>query len=352
MAREVSGCVTDGTLQGPLSGLTVRLSIDGDAAAETVTDEDGCYRVLLRAPEPGLAAFTEGLTGLPPGLQADHNGAPHTVRIQVLGSAERVLAESAPELVVEEGVDVEIDVAVPARRVPGRLPERDAHEAELRFLHGEPVDLEQAARLSVRGLRDAYGYLKHPHREAHNIDLIQRAFPNTRAPWPEPPFAYGECADSWGDAMRRLLSERGHPMGEHEADDLPAGAPVRLFYGDRVVVRYTTDDAYPHDAVDSSPTHLRRGGAARRSIHRLGPTSTSRSQREERGRSTRLRSARGARRRLRRRSARASSLRVAGSSWQRAAARGAHLPPAPVRSDYAPVSRSRATRALESGRGP
>ena len=258
MAREVSGCVTDGTLQGPLSGMKVRLSLDGSPAVETVTDGEGCYRMSLDPREASLADFTEGLVRLADPLADPLDGAsdasgpnghlPRAVRLEVLGPAGGLLAASGEAIAVEHDEDLEIDVTVPARRMSAGT----TAPQELRFVHGEPVDLSAAGRLSVRGLRDAYGYLKHPHREARNIDLIQRAFPYTRSPWPEPPFLLGECTDGWGDAMRRLLAERGAPMGEHEADDLPPGAPVHTFYGDRVLIRYTTDGAYPQDQVESA----------------------------------------------------------------------------------------------------
>jgi len=231
LAREVSGCVTDGTLSGPLPGLTVRLLVGGTTAGEGVTDLEGCYRLPWSGPtRPGDRASST-TTG------------PSRVRVEVLDDRERLLAHSAESLEVEAGEGLQVDLAVPARSL-------SPADGEVRFVNGEPVNLAAAARLSVRGLGEAYRFLRHPHREAQNIDLIQRAFPNTRSRWPHPPFAFGECAESWGDAMRRLLAERGAPMGPHDADDLPEGAPVRHFFGERVRVRFTTDGAYPHDQVD------------------------------------------------------------------------------------------------------
>ncbi|MFT5478450.1 MAG: hypothetical protein ACI8Y8_003817 [Planctomycetota bacterium] len=236
MAREVSGCVTDGTLAGPLPGLTVRLSVDGALVAEGITDLEGCYRLPWAQPPAGLSAGSPTAAGI----------ATSRVRVDVLDDRQHQLGQSADSLELAEGEELEVDLAIPAQSL-------QQADGELRFINGEPVDLAAAARLSVRGLRDAYSFLRHPNREARNIDLIQRAFPNTRSRWAEPPFAFGECAETWGDAMRRLLAERGAPMGEHEADDLPQGAPIRTFHGERVSVRFTTDDAYPDDRVDASP---------------------------------------------------------------------------------------------------
>ena len=235
-AREISGCVTDGTLQGPLRGLVVRLALDGAPAGESLTDENGRFSVPWSGTSPAAARL--GAAG-----DSSSDGASQSVRVSVHDASRRLLVEARPGGGIEPGEALAVDLSVPADRVPD-------DGAEVTFLCGEPVRLTQAARLSSRGLRDAYTHLKHPHRDALNLDLVQRAFPSAAAR--EAPFAWGEVAEGRGASILRLLSERGETLEDLAGDDLPSAAPVRTFRGRRVQIKYTTDDAFPLDRVDAA----------------------------------------------------------------------------------------------------
>ena len=232
----VAGLVRDDATGKPLAGATVEALDRGRRRARllgtSVTGEDGTYEIEY---DPGAAAEATSTQRRP------------NLFVRVRAPKGRLLASSERTLVRAAGPDVRIHLLVPASVA--------THErAAWTFVKGEPVDLAEAARLSREDLIALFRHLRRRDAPLPDRERFRRAFPRIFEERPEHEL---ECAEGRGDAVRRLLQERLAQEGDSDLDadldadlDLPVGATVHWHYTNDFRIKYTTDAAFPDDAVD------------------------------------------------------------------------------------------------------
>lgn len=140
-----------------------------------------------------------------------------------------------------EGKDVQVDFSVPAI-------EHGLEWPNIRYIEGQPVNIQAVAQLSQKDLIEAYRYFRGRANEPERADLVRQAFPGLfgRA------IPGDDCGEGRYNVLRVFLEEKGGlaMLSDGDADDLPAGATVHWFYTDKIRVKYTTDAAFPNDRVD------------------------------------------------------------------------------------------------------
>lgn len=148
------------------------------------------------------------------------------------------IASTEKAIVVNAGRETNIDVAVQA---PLPAPMR------FRTVAGEAVDMAIVSKLTARDLVDAYRYVRGRNDQFAKADLLREAIPGLFFRR-----KYDDCGEGRLNVLRRLARERGafDLDSDTDADDLPAGATIHWFYTANVAVKYTTDAAFPNDAVD------------------------------------------------------------------------------------------------------
>jgi hypothetical protein len=155
----------------------------------------------------------------------------------------RSILTEQPTVRVSARQDIRMDFALPALEFGDDWP-------DIRYIQGEPVNIRAAASLRRDELVKTYRFLrgrgKHPRRFA----VVRRAFPSL----------FGkrrkgdDCGEGWLAALRYFLEEKAGDadVANSDADDLPAGATIHWFYTAKIQVKYTTDTAYPNDAVPAA----------------------------------------------------------------------------------------------------
>ncbi|MDB4952167.1 MAG: hypothetical protein JWM27_4816 [Gemmatimonadetes bacterium] len=262
----VYGAVLDPATGLPAGGLVIR-AFDSDlfrnqALGEAVTDDRGEYEIRF-----GRNDFTGPLIRL-----EQHPD----LFIRVFDPAGRMVATTEDAVVRNAGSETRIDAKAPGGKV--HRPHHGREHEDLPHVHGQPVRVTSAQRLTAAELVQTYRFLR--GREEKVPDLAVHAFPGLFR-WRA---GGDDCGEGGHEVLRHMLRERGvfdADMGD--ADDLPAGATVHWFYTANIQVKYTTDAAFPSDAVNpavpaaDAPVTLSDGtviGQVRAALASLHPDNT------------------------------------------------------------------------------
>lgn len=234
MSKEyrVAGAVVNLDTGEPVSNVIVK-AYDKDffreqPLGEATTDKAGRYEILFSQ---------DDFTG--PLIRLERHP---DIFLEIVDSKGNVIHSTECSVVVNAGRDTRIDVAVP-------MPHK-SKEPGVIAIGGEPVNLIYAAQLSSPELVETYRYWRRRTTKLSRPELVQHAFPGLLTKRdPE-----DDCGEGYGDVVRQLLEERGaiKMLADTDADDLPAGANIKWFYTDNIAVKYTTDNGYPDDEVDST----------------------------------------------------------------------------------------------------
>ncbi|NQV16645.1 hypothetical protein HQ531_14375 [bacterium] len=234
MSKEyrVAGAVTNLDTGEPVSNVIVR-AFDKDffrdqPLGKARTDKVGRYEVLFNRDD-----FTGPLI---------HLERRPDIFLEIVDAKGNIIYSTECSAVVNAWRDTRIDVAVPMPNKP--------EEPSIVHIGGEPVNLIYAAQLTSSELVEIYSYWRRPMTKLSRPEFVQRAFPGL----PTKRDSGDDCGEGYGDVIRQLLEERGATkmLADTDADDLPAGADIKWFYTDNIAVKYTIDNAYPDDKVDST----------------------------------------------------------------------------------------------------
>jgi hypothetical protein len=230
----VFGEVLDPATGLPAGGLVIK-AFDSDffrdqPLGEAVTDREGKYEIRF-----GRDSFTGPLVRL-----EKHPD----VFIRVYDPDGRMVASTEDAVVANAGPETRIDVKAEGGVVHRPHP-HVRHGEQFTHIHGQPVRLHVAQRLTAAELVQAYRYLR--GREKEPPEVAVHAFPGLFRAAPQG----HDCGEGQYEVIFHFLRERGEFDADlGDADDLPAGAAVHWFYTQHVQVKYTTDAAFPGDAVD------------------------------------------------------------------------------------------------------
>ncbi|HET6764621.1 MAG TPA: hypothetical protein VFH27_13145 [Longimicrobiaceae bacterium] len=249
----VFGDVRDPATGQPAGGLVVR-AFDSDffrdqPLGESVSGPDGSYDIRFSRDD-----FTGPLIRL-----EKHPD----LFIRVFDPTGRLVATTEDEVVANAGVETRIDVRAAGASPGGEglqpepkpepkpepEPTHGHHDGRVReifsYIHGQPVRLNLAQRLTPAELVQAYRFVRGREKEAP--ELAVHALPGLFRPSPH----HDDCGEGRHEVIRQLLRERGvFDADVGDADDLPAGATVHWFYTEHIRVKYTTDAAFPDDGVN------------------------------------------------------------------------------------------------------
>lgn len=222
----IRGSILAEATRQPIPGITVTASeVQGAKRAplgRAVTAKDGSYELAL-----------ERLPSLPDNTAA-------TVALSVADGKGRAILAREQILRVGARQDVRMDFALPCL-------EHGDDWSDIRYIEGEPVNIRAAASLQRDDLIEAYRFLRGRGKEPKRFAVVRRAFPSLfgrREPW-------DDCGEGGLPALRHFLAEKAGDadVDNSDADDLPAGATIHWFYTAKIQVKYTTDSAFPNDAV-------------------------------------------------------------------------------------------------------
>jgi hypothetical protein len=231
----VYGEVLDPATGLPAGGLVIK-AFDSDLfrdqpLGEALTDREGRYEIRF-----GRDRFTGPLLRL-----EKHPD----LFLRVYDPNGRMVASTEHAVVASAGPETRIDVKAEGGRV--RRPHHPRWQEELTHVHGQPVRVHVAQRLTAAELVHTYRALRGREQEAPEVAV--HAFPGLFHGRP----AGDDCGEGRLEVIRHYLRERGEFDADlGDADDLPAGATIHWFYTANVRVKYTTDAAFPADAVDPS----------------------------------------------------------------------------------------------------
>lgn len=224
-AQLIRGSIVAEATHQPVPGITVTVSeLQGAKSVplgRAVSTKDGSFEVAI---EPLRQAGAEVFLTL-----ADGKGRPILAREHRLSLAPRQ--------------ELRVDFALPALEHGDDWP-------DIRYREGAPVNIRAAASLRREELVEAYRFLRGRGKEPKRLALLRRAFPSLfarRAPW-------DDCGEGGLAVLRSFLAEKSGlaDVENSDADDLPAGATIHWFYTEKIQVKYTTDAAFPNDAVGAA----------------------------------------------------------------------------------------------------
>jgi len=258
--NRIRGSILAEATRQPIPGITVTASqVQGAKRAplgRAVTAKDGSYELEL-----------ERLPSLPDNTAA-------TVALSLADGQGRAILAREQMLRVGARQDVRMDFALPCLEHGDDWP-------DIRYIEGEPVNIRAAASLRRDELIEAYRFLRGRGKQPKRLAVVRRAFPSLfgrRAPW-------DDCGEGGLPALRHFLAEKAGDadVDNSDADDLPAGATIHWFYTAKIQVKYTTDAAFPNDAVPAglpaadSSVALSNGtviGTVRANLVDLDPSNT------------------------------------------------------------------------------
>ena len=228
-AYRIQGSVFGHATRQPIRGITVTVSearnLERPSIGHGATGKDGKFDLVLKPPATRTkdAALRVALSLI------DGKGRPILAREHLLS--------------INRNQDVRIDFALPG-------VEHGVNWPDIRYIEGEPVNIRAVGMLRRDELIATYRFLRGRGKEPKRMSIVRQAFPSLfrrRAPW-------DDCGEGSLSVLRHFLTEKAGDaeLDNSDADDLPAGATIHWFYTAMIQVKYTTDTAFPNDAVPAA----------------------------------------------------------------------------------------------------